>query len=213
MLLNQKEALDILIKYNIAFPQTAIFLDRGDISNLKINYPVALKIDSPEIMHKSDMGGVFTDISSSVELWKKVEILEQRLKEKQIKEYKFVLQEMVKGTEFIIGMKSDKTFGKVIVFGLGGVFVEVLKDVSMRIAPLSIKDCKEMMDEIKGKKLLEGFRNNPAVNKEKIIELLLKVSQLSLKEKEISEIDFNPVIANEKTALVVDARIIREKNA
>jgi acyl-CoA synthetase (NDP forming) len=125
-----------------------------------------------------------------------------------VKKYNFVVQEMIKGQEIIMGIKRDEIFGPVILFGLGGVLVEILKDVSMRIAPLSKRDCKEMIEEIKGSKLLDGYRNIKKVNKEKIIELLLNLSDLAVNEKEIEEIDFNPVIVNEKNAVVVDARII-----
>ena len=91
---------------------------------------------------------------------------------------------------------------------IGGIFVEIIKDVSMRVAPITKNDSLEMINELKAKKLLDGFRNFPLVNKDKIIELLLKTSKLSMQEKNISEVDFNPVIANEKEAIVIDARII-----
>jgi acyl-CoA synthetase (NDP forming) len=114
---------------------------------------------------------------------------------------------MVNGQEIIIGMKRDVIFGQVILFGLGGVFVEVLKDVSLRIAPLIIKDCRDMINEIKGKKILYGFRNIPKTNQLAIIDLLLKTSKLAINEKNIAELDFNPVMVDKK-AVVVDARII-----
>src|SRR3989344_6130051 len=111
-----------------------------------------------------------------------------------IKDYSFVLQETARGHEVIMGMKRDRAFGPVIIFGLGGIFDEVIKDVSTRIAPLTKEMAAEMIEEIKGAKILRGYRNTKPANK----------------EKHIQEIDFNPVIANEKEAVVVDARMITD---
>ncbi len=208
MFLEQKKVVDLLDKYSIFYPKTDIIRDKRELNNLKLNFPVVLKVDSAHVLHKSDFGLVFTNLISYLELNAKIEIAEQILNEKNINDYKFIIQEMIKGTELILGMKTDLTFGKVVVFGIGGVFVEILKDISMRIAPLTKKDCYEMLDEIKGKRLLEGYRKTSAVNKEGIVELMLNFSKLCMQEKEISEIDFNPVIANEKKVFVADARII-----
>ena len=168
-----------------------------------------MKIDSPEVTHKSDLGLVVTDIKSSSEAKQQLKLCEDKLKKYHINDYRFLLQKQIEGQEIIIGMKRDLIFGPAILFGLGGVFVEVLKDYSMRIAPLSRKDCLDMINEIKGKKIISGFRNIPAINKEKIISLLLKLSKLAMNEKDIMEIDFNPVMIN-RNAEVVDARIIKK---
>jgi acyl-CoA synthetase (NDP forming) len=130
------------------------------------------------------------------------------LKMHNIKNYNFIVQEMFKGQELIIGMKRDKTFGPVILLGLGGIFVEVIKDFSMRIAPLTKKDSYDMIEELKGKKLLEGYRGKKKISKDAIVDILMKLSNLSIKEKDISEIDFNPVMINDKEACVVDARMM-----
>jgi acyl-CoA synthetase (NDP forming) len=211
MHLNVEKTKTLLKKYKISVPQTQCF--RGKLPK-NIKYPIVLKVDSPLILHKTEFGAVIVNIKNEAELKEKIILLEKNLKAKKIQKYDFVAQEMVKGVELIIGIKSDQTFGKVVVFGLGGIFVEVMKDVSMRIAPLSRKDCEEMIDEIKGKKLLEGYRNMPAVNKEKLVELLMKTSKIAVNEKNILELDFNPVMANENRAYAVDARIIMgDKNA
>ena len=207
MLLQQKEVLILLQKYSILYPKTAIIKTVTDID--RFSYPAVLKIDSPEVVHKSDIGLVFTDIKNSSEAKQKLKLCEDKLKKYNINDYRFILQKQIEGQEIIIGMKRDPIFGPAILFGLGGVFVEVLKDYSMRIAPLSRKDCIDMINEIKGKKILSGFRNIPAINKEKIIALLLKTSKLAMKEKDIMEIDFNPVMIN-RNAEVVDARIIKK---
>lgn len=208
MLLNQKRASDLLRKYSIELPKTIIF--ENPLFDKKINYPVVLKIDSPEIIHKSDFGVIFLDLKNQEEVNRALKTEITILKMHDIQDYKFIVQEMVKGQELIMGMKRDKTFGPVILLGLGGIFVEVLKDVSMRIAPLTKKDCYEMIDELKGKKLLEGFRNTKAVDITKIIDLLMKLSKLAMSEKNITEIDFNPVMVDDKKACVVDARMIED---
>jgi len=207
MMLTQDKAIGLLKKYRIKTPKTLLF-KQTELKKINIDFPVALKIDSSEIIHKSDLGLVFTNIKTIHELNRHLKTISTVLKMRNIKKYNFVVQEMIKGQEIIMGIKRDEIFGPVILFGLGGVLVEILKDVSMRIAPLSKKDCKEMIDEIKGSKLLDGYRNIKKVNKEEIIALLMKLSALAVNEKEIDEIDFNPVIVNEKNAIVVDARII-----
>jgi acetyl-CoA synthetase (ADP-forming) len=209
MLLNQEKVMRLLKKYSINFPKTIIVEDKRDIRGIK-KFPVVLKVDSPFVIHKSDLGLVFTELNNLNEIQKKIKVAEKILKENKIKEYTFIIQEKIIGQETIIGMKYDSVFGPVILFGLGGVFVEILRDISMRIAPLTRKDCVDMISEIKGKKLLEGFRNFRKVNKEKIIELLLKTSRLVMNEKDIMEIDFNPVMIDDKKAIIVDARIIKK---
>lgn len=206
MLVNQKKAGDLLRKYNIPQPKTIIF--KEDFFDKKINYPVVLKVDSPEIIHKSDFGVIFLNLKTQEEVNRALQTEITVLRMHKIENYNFVVQEMFKGQELIIGMKRDSTFGPVILLGLGGIFVEVLKDVSMRIAPLLKKDCYEMIEELKGKKLLEGYRNIEPVNKEAIVDILMKLSKLSVSQKEIIEIDFNPVMVNKNTACVVDARMI-----
>lgn len=208
MLVEQKKASELLRKYSIPQPKTIIF--KEEFFDKKINYPVVLKVDSPDIIHKSDFGVIFLNLKNQEELNRALKTEMTILKMHNIKNYKFIVQEMFKGQELIIGMKRDKTFGPVILLGLGGIFVEVLKDVSMRVAPVSKKDCYEMIDELKGKKLFEGYRNIEPINKESIVDILMKLSKLSISEKEIVEIDFNPVMINKTNACVVDARMITD---
>ncbi len=207
MLIDQKKAGELLRKYSIPFPETIVF--NHPEFDKKINYPVALKVDSPEILHKSDFGAVFTDLKTQGEVNRHIKTLFTLLKMHNIKEYNFIVQEMVEGTELIAGMKRDDTFGTILLVGIGGVFVELVRDVSMRIPPLTKKICNEMIEELKGKKLLEGFRGKSKVNKEAIVDILLKLSKLSLENKDIKEIDFNPIIAGKEKSYVVDARVIK----
>lgn len=195
MLLDNNSSLNLLRKYSIDFPSSKKF-------------PKVLKVDSPEVIHKTELGLVFLNINSKKELELRKKEAEKILKKNKIKNYNLIEQEMINGTEIIIGIKRDSVFGPAIVFGLGGVFVELLKDVSMRLAPLTRKDCEAMIEEIKGKKLLEGFRGKKPVNKKLIVDLLMKTSKMAMNEKKINEADFNPVIITEKKAYVADARII-----
>ena len=114
---------------------------------------------------------------------------------------------MERGKEIIVGMTRDPQFGSVLMFGLGGVFVEVLKDVSFRIAPIGKEEAEEMIEEIKASKILKGIRGEKPVNTEKLVDILVKVSKLA-ENKKILEVDLNPVIVNETSAIIVDARIM-----
>lgn len=207
MLIEQKEVLKLLKKYNLTYPKTLIFSE-SKLEDIKLKFPVALKVDSPQIIHKSDFGVVHINIKDMPELNRHLKTLSTLMKMHNITKYSFIVQEMVKGQELIIGMNRDKVFDTVIVFGLGGVFTEIIKDVSMRVAPLTIKDCYDMINEIKGKKIFEGYRNIKPIKKERIVEVLMNLSKFAMNEKHIKEIDFNPVIFNEKHITVVDARMI-----
>jgi len=115
---------------------------------------------------------------------------------------------MFYGNEVAIGMNRDDQFGPTIMFGLGGIFIEILKDVSLRVAPINKNEALEMIKEIKGFKILDGARGNKKANINTLVDILVNVSNLSLKEEQIKSIDFNPVIVNESKALVADFRII-----
>jgi acyl-CoA synthetase (NDP forming) len=208
MLIEQKEVLKLLRKYNLVYPKTLIFSE-SKLESIKLKFPVALKVDSSQIIHKSDFGVVHIGIKDLFELNRHLKTLSTLMKMHNITKYSFIVQEMVKGQELIIGMNRDEVFDTVIVFGLGGVFTEIIKDVSMRVAPLTKKDCYDMIDEIKGKKIFEGYRNIKPIKKERLVEVLMNLSKLAMNEKHIKEIDFNPVMFNEKHITVVDARMIK----
>jgi len=180
----------------------------------KIGFPVVLKIASPDIVHKSDSGGVKLGLKSVSEIRMAYrEIMDAIKKQNPCAVIEGVtVQKMAKsGIEVIVGASKDPQFGPVLMFGLGGVFVEVLKDVSFRIIPISRKDAREMIEEIKGYPLLQGYRGKKPADLPALIEILFKISRLMEENPEIKELDLNPVIAYEKGALAVDARIILEK--
>jgi len=178
----------------------------------KIGFPVVMKIVSPQIIHKTDAGGVRLNIKDEKTAEAAYEeIIKNCLKYKKDAEIRGILiEKMVKpSTEIIVGVTRDPTFGPAIMFGLGGIFVELLKDVSFRIAPIEEKDAKEMISEIKALPMLQGFRGGPNVDLKLIVDVLMKISQLSIDYMDdILEIDLNPIFAYDDKLLTVDARVI-----
>lgn len=177
----------------------------------EIGFPVVLKIVSPQILHKSDAGGVLVDIKDAEGVRmgynKIMENITAKIPDAEISG--ILVQEMAPwGTEVIVGSTKDPTFGSTIMFGLGGIFVEVLKDVSFRLAPISRIDAVEMVKEIKAYKILEGVRGVPPVDQEAIVDILLQTSEMLMECPEIKELDMNPILVYEKGASLVDARII-----
>lgn len=182
----------------------------------KIGYPVVMKIVSPQITHKSDIGGVRVGLASKDEVSKAYSEIMAAAAQKapQAVVEGIAVQKMApSGLELVVGMNKDPQFGPVVMFGLGGTLVEVLKDVAFRIVPLSKEDARSMIREIRAYKLLEGYRGQPAVDIGYIEELLLRVSKMVEENPEIKEMDINPLIAYEKGAIAVDARIILEDSA
>jgi acetyl-CoA synthetase (ADP-forming) len=179
----------------------------------EIGYPVVLKIVSPEIIHKSDAGGVMVNLqnpSGVSEAYRK--ILENvRKYNADARIVGVLVQEMApQSTETIVGAIKDPQFGQTIMFGLGGVFVELLKDVSFRVAPITAGDAREMITQLKAYPLLKGFRNSPPADIDALVGILLSTSRLVMENPEIKELDLNPVLVYQKGAKTVDARIILE---
>ncbi|EKN66977.1 acetyl-CoA synthetase (ADP-forming) beta subunit, branched-chain acyl-CoA synthetase (ADP-forming) beta subunit [Neobacillus bataviensis LMG 21833] len=179
----------------------------------QIGYPVVLKVHSFKITHKSDSKGVLLNLKTDEEVRKGYQDILQNVQfyHPGTKDVMVCVQEMVEsGLEVIVGMRRDRVFGPAILFGLGGVWVEILKDVSLRVAPLIDYDLEEMINEIKGSALLGEFRGKPERDITKLKELIKQLENLAFQYPEISEIDLNPVFLYEKGkgALVADARII-----
>ena len=176
----------------------------------KIEFPVVLKVSSQDIIHKSDIGGVVTGICSVHDLKEQYEIMSQNITQKvpnaQIEGY--IIEKMESGIELLVGSTLDPMFGPILAFGLGGIYVEVLKDVVFRLIPVECEDATEMLSEIKAAKILDGIRGQPPVNKKALVNLLMKTSNFINRHPEIEELDLNPVFATDKGVSVVDARII-----
>ena len=176
-----------------------------------MGYPVVIKIASKEIVHKSDAGGVKVGLKTPEEVEKAYDEIHSSISEKHpdaVIQGVTVQKEACLGTEVIIGMTKDAQFGPVLMFGLGGVWVELLKDVSFRIVPLTRRDAKEMIKEIKGYRLLEGYRGQEGVDISALEEILLSISDYVDRNREIKELDINPIFAYKEGAVAVDARVI-----
>jgi len=173
----------------------------------KIGFPVVLKLMAEDIIHKSDTGAVKLNLKNREEVEGGYDELMKILsdKEKLISVQKMADEPI---TELIIGMTTDAQFGPALMFGIGGILVEILEDVSFRIAPIEKYDAKEMIKEIKGFPILDGYRGKPKADIEAIIDVLMKISDLVTKHEEIYEMDLNPVFIYDKGLVCVDARII-----
>lgn len=212
----ETEAKELLREYRIPIPTFRLIKSEGEISGIResIGYPLVMKIVSPDIIHKTDAGGVKLNIKDEKEAKLAYQGIISKAKKynKEAKISGAIVYTMVpQGTEIIIGMMKDPHFGPVIMFGLGGIFVEVLKDISFRILPIEERDTREMITEIKGYEILKGTRGKPPRDIKAIEEVLMKVSKLTIENPEINEIDLNPIFVFEKGLQVVDARIILKK--
>jgi acyl-CoA synthetase (NDP forming) len=179
----------------------------------EIGYPVVLKIVSSDIIHKSDIGGVIINVKDAKDVQNAYKQIMDNVKKHKpnAKIIGILIQEMAPpSTEVIVGATKDPQFGPAIMFGLGGIFVEVLKDVTFRIAPIKEDEAREMITEVRAYPLLEGYRNTPPADIDAIVEILLKTSRLVTEHEEIKELDLNPIMVYEKGAKTVDARIILE---
>ena len=202
--LAENEVKDLMKAYGIRTTNYKLVNKLEDLENLGLKFPVAIKVCSSKILHKTDVGGVKLGIKDMSDLEKTF----KEFKKKFPKENLLVDQMEEKGVEIIIGLVQDPTFGLSIMCGIGGIFTELYKDVTFRIIPIDKYDSVQMIEEIKGKKLLEGFRNMKA-NKELVIDLLLKVSKIGQELIEhIDQMDLNPVFVYENDICVVDAKLI-----
>ena len=213
--LTEIEAKQIFKEAGINCTDTRLAATKDEALSLseEIGFPVVLKISSVDITHKSDAGGVKVNLKDRAEVENAFDEIMTSAKEKfpDADIEGVSVQSMAKpGIEIIVGMTKDAQFGPVLMFGLGGVFVEVLKDVAFRIVPLEKRDASEMIREIKGYKLLEGYRGQDPADIPFLEDMLLKLSELVDKTEGIAEIDMNPVFAYKQGAVVVDARIILE---
>jgi acetyl coenzyme A synthetase (ADP forming)-like protein len=199
--------------YGIPVPQEGVANSAADAAKLAsgMGFPVVLKIVSPDILHKTEAGGVLVGLKSAEEVSKGYEtILANAKKYKADAKIEGVqIQQMLKGgTEVIVGSITDGSFGKLVAFGLGGVLVEVLKDVTFRLAPATRDDALSMLDGIQAAEMLKGVRGGEAANREALADIIVKVSQLVSDFPEISELDLNPVFATAKDATAADVRIV-----
>jgi len=209
----ETEAKELLKEYGIPVPDFKLIKSENEITGLskEINFPIVMKIVSSDIIHKTDAGGVKLNIKDETEarLAYQEIIFKAKKYNKEAQIFGVITYSMIpKVTEIIIGMMKDPHFGPVAMFGLGGIFVEIMKDISFRILPIEERDAGEMITEIKGYEILKGARGNPPRDIQAIKEVLMKISKLTMENPEINEIDLNPIFVFEKGLQVVDARMI-----
>jgi acyl-CoA synthetase (NDP forming) len=211
----ETEAKVVCMDYDI--PVTKFKLAKNDAEAVEhatsIGFPVVLKIVSPDIIHKSDVGGVIIGVKNVKEVRSAYKQIMNNVRKHNpsAKIVGILVQEMAPaGIEVIVGSIKDPQFGPAIMFGLGGVFVEVLKDVTFRVAPVTEDEAAEMISEVKAYPLLKGYRNTPPADLKAITKILLNTSKLVMDHVEIKELDLNPIMVYEKGAKTVDARIILE---
>ncbi len=212
----EHEALDVVASFGIPVAPYGFARNEDEAVDIasRIGYPVVLKIVSPDISHKTDVGGVIVNLATDRdvrEAYRKImENVKARAPNARIEGV--LVQKMAEpgAIEIIVGATRDAIFGPVIMFGLGGIFVEVLKDVSFRVAPVEPIDAEEMIREIRSFKILEGYRGLPPRDLEAVKDIIVKTSKLMLELEEVQDMDLNPIMLYEKGrgALVVDARII-----
>ena len=215
-ILTEFESKKILKQAGIPVVETKLAKTQKEAVSLsqKMSFPVVLKIVSPEVIHKSDSGGVKLSINSVTEVKKAYDEILKKVR----KQYPHAVihgvsvQKMIQpGTEVIVGTSKDPQFGPVIMFGLGGIFVELLKDVSFRVIPVEQRDAHEMIKEIKGYPLLQGYRGKEPASLSALVEIILKISKLIEENPQIKELELNPIFAYRNKAVAVDARIILER--
>jgi len=209
----ETEAKTICIEYGIPVTKFKLAKNEAEAADFaeQIGFPVVLKIVSPDISHKSEAGGVKVDLKNTAEVKSAYgRILDNANKFNSAAKIVGVLvQEMApQSTEVIVGAIKDPQFGQTLMFGLGGIFVELLKDVTFRVAPITREDAQEMITKVKAYPLLKGYRNAPPADIDAIINILMNTSKLVTDYSEIKELDLNPIMVYEKGTKTVDARII-----
>jgi len=210
--LTEYESRQVLQYYKIPLAKSELTKDVNDAVTLakKIGYPVVLKVCSPDIIHKTDVGGLAINLRSEEEVKVAFNKIMSNVKRKvpKAKIHGMLVQKMIEdGEEVIVGGKKDPQFGQVVLFGLGGVLAEVFEDVAFRVIPIDGKEAEKMIQEIKGYKILKGYRGK-SYDTKTLVDILVKTSRLLEENQQINELDINPVIVLSKGAFAVDARIV-----
>ncbi|MCE9617280.1 MAG: acetate--CoA ligase family protein [Nitrosarchaeum sp.] len=203
----------ILKTYGVKVPPFALVTSAEEAVKQakKIGFPLVMKVVSPQILHKTDVGGVKVGLDNVNDVKKTFKDMYGRLSKKKGVEVKGILLEKMvpKGVELIVGIQNDPQFGPVIMVGLGGIMTEVMKDVAFRMLPISTSDAKSMLNELKGSKLLKGFRGSESIDTNMVAKMLAQIGKLGVENADyINSIDFNPVVVYPKSHFVVDAKII-----
>jgi acetyl-CoA synthetase (ADP-forming) len=209
----EPEAYEVLSSYSIPICPYKVVdsIEEAESAANSIGYPIVLKIVSPDIIHKSDVGGVRISIKDNQQLKDDYTSLLNDVREKapSARIVGVLVEKMApKSVEVVVGMLRDPTFGPAVMFGLGGVLIEIMKDVIFRITPVSKEEAIDMIKKVKGYPLLSGFRGSKPLDVDAIADVICNVSRISTENPVIDQVDLNPVIVYEKGLVVVDARII-----
>lgn len=206
--LSEHEAKELLSVYKIPVAREMVAKTEGDLTKATndIGYPLVMKGCSPDLTHKTEQGLVKVDLRNDEEARA---AFQEIMNNMQGQQKAVLVQELVRGSrELMVGMTRDAQFGPCVMFGLGGIFTEILKDISFRVAPIEKRDAKEMMQEIKGHKILENVRGMPAADLEELSEILIRVGEIGLDNDAIKEIDVNPLILSGSQPVAVDALVV-----
>ncbi len=199
----EDKAKMLLKKYGIPTTDFRVMEKDSDTDRIDLEFPVALKVLSPEIMHKTDVGGVRLNIADVEELKHELAIFR-----KKFPGSRFLVEKMEpRGVEMIAGLVNDPSFGMSIMVGMGGIFAELYKDVSFRLVPITRRDAEEMLDDLKAGEIFKGFRDMN-LDRDAMVNLLLKLSEVGMKES-VSQMDLNPVFVYRHGIKVVDAKLIK----
>jgi acyl-CoA synthetase (NDP forming) len=209
----EPDAIPVIASYSIPYPAYRLTrsLNQALTAAHEISYPIVIKVVSKDIIHKSEVGGVVTDIHSDNGLRKAYSLLRTSIRSRNPASSIhgiLVCQQAADGLEAIVGVKQDLNFGPIVMFGLGGIFAEALQDTTLRVAPFDRDEAQTMIREIRAYPLLAGYRGRPAVDENGLIELLVSVSRLAAEHPEIVELDLNPVRLYSSGLLVLDVRMI-----
>lgn len=211
--LPESEALEVLEAYGFPVPRRGLARSRAEVEAVcaAVGFPVVMKIASPDILHKTDVRGVAVGVKDLAEALQKFDAMMESARRLRPNAdlWGVAMQQLApKGRELILGATRDPRFGPLIMFGLGGIYAEVLKDVTFRLAPLRPLSARHMLEQIRGRKILEGVRGEAPADLDALQECLERLSQLVIEFPLIKELDINPLLAYDHGALVVDARII-----
>jgi succinyl-CoA synthetase beta subunit len=206
--LSEYESKALLKDYGIHVTREALVKDESALKDAArtIGYPIVLKGCSPHLSHKTERGLVHLDVRNEAEALKAFQHIMENMDDQ---DGAVLVQEWVRGgRELVVGLTRDIQFGPCIMFGLGGIFTEILEDTVFRVAPIERVDALEMMQEIRGRKILEAVRGMPAANLDKLAEILITVGRIGMENEAIQEIDMNPVVLSGSDPLVVDALVV-----
>lgn len=207
-MLSEHESKELLRAYKIPVTQEIMVRDhKGFVEAIQeIGYPLVIKGCSPDLSHKTEKGLVKVDVRNEKEAH---DVFQQIMSNMQGQQGAILVQEMIKGgRELMVGMTRDSQFGPCVMFGLGGIFTEILKDISFRVAPIDKRDATEMIQEIKARKILGEIRGMPAADLELLTDILIKVGEIGLENETIKEMDINPVILAGSRPVAVDALVV-----